>query len=293
MAATKQDKQLLKEMLRHPASIVYRDDKILVLLPQTMESYTHYTNGAIQIPDTRFLSPKEAIEGAHVVRTYRNEVFVLKTATDPYDRSTKFQFCVSTPRPSNSNVMNAKDAIAEYIDKYPSLYKAFGELAKKHAYLPLIEFQSDDDITRALKKDVHNVVFIKNLTHKRKMRIVEQYPDTIKYVEQSIELCTHVIRTAGGDQLKNVSEGLRTQKLCHLAVQSNPHAIKYVPQNLQTVAICMEAVKRDGTALAQIRNPSLEVCIAAVNKSPNAWQYIKDDKLVKKIRKLRGLKKYR
>lgn len=293
MTAPKRDKDLLLELMRHPASVFYRDEKITVLAPQSLSSYEHYTEGTIQIPDRRFMSEQQILSGLHVVRTHRGETFVIRIVPGYYKDDAKFQFCVATPNERNVNVMNAKDALGDYVTRYPSLYKAFGEQAKKHAYLPLIENQTDEDIARALKKDTHNVVFIKNLTHKRKTKIVETYPDTLRFMDQTMELCMHAIRVTGGQQLQHVHQTFRTQKLCHLAVQSDARALKHVPPSMQTEAICMEAVKKDGTTLAFIVNPSVSVCIAAVNKSPDAWKYIKDEKILKKVRKLRGLKKYR
>ena len=50
--------------------------------------------------------------------------------------------------------------------------------------------------------------------------------------------------------------------------------------------MCMVAVKQSGWNLRFVREQTPEICLSAVNKTPDAIQYVKDKSMLKDIPKL-------
>lgn len=260
-------KGLMKDLLKYPATVTYRDDDIIVLLPSTDESLLYFGVGL-------WSSISRKGYDIHVVLPRNGRPFDIAVPTEDYARF-ETQGC----------------DIFEAVKKYPSLCKAFEEVAKERAYLPLIENQTDKDIHRALTDSHSNVRFVKNLTHKRKKEILSRWVDCFMYMEQTKELCEFMVKVHGGAPLRTIRSEFKTDKLCAEAVRSWPGAIHYVPR--QTEALKLLAVARDGSILSDIKNPSFDVMCVAVNQSPVAWDSIKDPKLRRKIKKAHSQKKYR
>ena len=177
-----------------------------------------------------------------------------------------------------------------FLKKYPSLYDAFEEKAKQMVFLPMIRNQTDDIIMRAIKQDMNNIHKIENLTHKRKMKILEANVTALDYLSQTPEMADFAIKHHGGAALSHISEYLRTQKLCERAVSDWAMALQYVPN--KTEKICLIAIKRDAMALKYVSEPSMKVLVAAVNRSPEAWNLIKKEKVRKAVKKAKKQKKY-
>lgn len=279
------EKKLMIDLLRYPAKVYYRDDKIVVITTDNDKAYDYFSNNyrAHAINGARHMH----IASNYIIRTYTNDVFVLqKQFQFSFAPNDHFSFGVVWPEVSDDGRNIEKMAKA-----YPSIYSAFEKEAKKVAFLPLIQKQSKHDIYRALKNMVSNISYVHNLTHKRCIAIINDFPGAIKYIDQSLEIAHHMIRTHGGDYLRDIDERYRTEKLCLLAVKNDAFAIRHVPE--QTEQLSLLAVKTDGRALKYIRNPSFNVKVFAYNSHPDARALIKSEKERRRIKKVRNQKKYK
>lgn len=68
------------------------------------------------------------------------------------------------------------------------------------------------------------------------------------------------------------------------AVKENGLALAYVRN--QTEEICLEAVKKDSYALFHVHNQTEEICLEAVKKDRRALEYVKEEELREKIKKI-------
>ena len=77
--------------------------------------------------------------------------------------------------------------------------------------------------------------------------------------------------TAG---LSNIEEDLRTPEICMEAVKKNGTALSAVPENLITNEMCMEAVKNNGLALQYVPLITKDLCEEAIKNTGSALQYV-------------------
>lgn len=280
------------DMLRAPATLFFSDDHIAIIQPTTQESYEFYAPIIKTSSWTR--SSGKDFTNVYIVRTNSKEYFeVTKSASNlgggvfTFGESSYLDSHVGKDEFGTHRTYDR--SIKEYLKKYPSLYDAFGPMAKQMAFLPLILKQMDDDILKAMKASIMNLKYIENLTHKRKLQILKRWPSCIKEIGQTQELCDFIVKENGAN-LSLIDEHFRKQKLCERAVSDYAHALAYVPN--QTEKICLIAIKRDAMALKYVRNPTMRMFVTAVNRSPEAWTLIKKEKLRKEVRKAKKQKKY-
>ena len=267
----KKDKELMMDMLRHPAELFYHDNFISVLRPTNIESLKYHSNlsivEALAKDDSRVF---------YVVKTYKKETFcIYKETSSWFSPYSAFKLVSPSGRRSH-------EYLEERIKKYPSLYKAFEKEARQISFLPLIKDKTDDDIYTAVKKDPRNIVHVKNLSLKQKKYILEHFPDCFRYMKQTTADIKSALRQ-GKISLDDVQTGLRSNAICELALKKSPSNILYVPYPTEKQKL--SAVRRDGRLLSHISNPSFEVMVAAVRSHPDAWECIKDEKLRKKLKK--------
>lgn len=84
---------------------------------------------------------------------------------------------------------------------------------------------------------------------------------------------------SGEISLSVVPDALKTKKMCMDAVRKRGSALEYIPENLRTEEICLAAVEQDGEALCYIpfTSKTNELCIAAVSQNWEALQYVEPD----------------
>ena len=71
--------------------------------------------------------------------------------------------------------------------------------------------------------------------------------------------------------------------LCIAIVKTSPYNLRMVYPFNQTERVCLEAVKRDGSILKYVSNPTMKVCKAAVKNYPYALKYVNADKQTYKM----------
>jgi len=263
--------------MKYPASVFYHDDLIDILIPKDAKSLRGLGGVAV--------NEHVNTDDYYVVRTHKKSTLVIKEAYAGFSERAYFQIVNDTLCPSRD-----PDDFGPVVRRFPSLYKAFREQAKELHFLPLIEKQLDADVHAALTADIANMKHVTNLTHKRKKYIIREFPGAFQYMEQTTELAKYLIKTEQGS-LRDIKAGLRSRAICDMAVKRDAYDIEYIdgPTEKQKLA----AVRRDGRVLKLIRNPSIEVMVAAVNSHNTAWDFIKDEKVRRKIKKVKGLKRYR
>ena len=287
----KRDRRLMRDMLRYPATLFFRDEQLAIIQPNGQESYEFWT----PVVKVSSWSHKRDFTNTYIVRSNSKEYFEV-TKSAGHMTGGKFTFGKSAyldahvPKGEFATVKTYERTISEWLKKYPSLLDAFGEMAEKMAFLPMIPNQTDEIIWEALNSDLSNIQYIDNLTHKGKLAILRRWPSCIKAMGQTQELCDFVVKQDGGN-ISYIDESFRNQKLCERAVQDYSPALRYVVN--QTEKICLLAIKRDAMSLQYIKNPTMKMYVAAVNRSPNAWNLIKKEKLRKEIKKAKKQKKYR
>lgn len=274
--AKQKDKQLMLDLMRYPAKVEFRDDHIVVIHTTSVKSFSYFAGVENDFP-----------EDWRIVKARAGETFlVLELKPRSYfDQGSRFTVKLAR----NGGYVDIRWRTV--LKKYPSIYDAFEKRAKEQAFLPLIRKQSKDDIYRALKNNEANIQYVRNLTQKRKLKILSEFPGCIKHMEQNPELARFLIEEHGGDYLGCIAMKFRTDSLCLNAVQRDGNAIRDVPN--PTERIKLAAVANDGRALKYIKNPSFAVKVAAVNSHPDAWECIKDEKERKKIKRVKGQRKYR
>lgn len=90
----------------------------------------------------------------------------------------------------------------------------------------------------------------------------------------TVSMCMAAIRS-DPYALKHVPENLMGPGLCMMAVSRNGMTLDIVPEHMRTVDICMKAVRVNGLALQFVKEQTPEICLAAVERTPEASRYVK------------------
>jgi len=288
MTQERRDKRLMLDMLRSPATLFFRDDHIAIIQPVGADSYNFYS----PVPASAW-QRNGNLENVFVVRTNSKEYFLVRKsagmAGGVFEFGSSAYLDAHVGNGEFDTIKLYKRTIEEYLKKYPSLRDAFGEMAEQMCFLPMIEKQTDAQIWEALEHNLQNIHHIKNLTYKRKVKILTRWPGAIKTIGQTQELCDLLVKEDGAN-IRYLDQHFLNQKLCERAVANYASALQYVPN--QTEKICLIAIKRDAMALKHVRNPTMKILVAAVNRSPDAWNLIKKEKLRREVRKAKKQKKY-
>ena len=262
------DRELMKELLKYPATVVFRDHTITVFQTTNENAFWYYSE------QTRMLN-RDNQDKEWIVRGNKGDVFVLRH--DTWGDSIQV---------IGSNKKNRDVGMAYYTQTYPSLFDAFEELAERVFWLPLIRNQTDAKILAAIKASPRQIKFVRNLTQKKlKLYVREQY-EILPHIPKEFwtsAFAHYAINVLGGSSLHYVPDVLRDDKLCMKAVLSWAPAIQHCPQ--QTEELNLAAAKKDGRSLKYIKKPSFAVKLAAVKNHADAWEYIKDEKERRKLKK--------
>ena len=287
----KRDRRLMLDMLRYPAKLFFRDEHIAIVQANGEESYQFWS--PTPMPASRYGGNRD-FEHKYIVRANNKESFEVNVShMDGYGNGGSINFGKAAfldAHVSKGETKTYSRSIVAYLKKYPSLYDAFEEKAIERAFLPMIRRQTDDIIMQAIKHNMGNIGLITNLTHKRKLKILEQNVRALEYLSQTPEMADFAIKHHGGSALSYISEFLRTQKICERAVSDCAMSLQHVPN--KTEKICLIAIKRDAMALQFVNQPSMKLMVTAVNRSPDAWDLIKKEKVRKEVKKAKKQKKY-
>ena len=261
------DRELMKELLKYPATVVFRDHTITVFQTTNENAFWHYSE------QTRMLNNDEQ-DKEWIVRGCKGDVFVLRHST--------WGDSIQVIGKNNTRDVG----MAYYTQVYPSLFDAFEELAERIFWLPLIREQTDAKVLAAINATPRQIQFVRNLTKKRLKLYIRETYDVLAYIPKQLwtsDIAHYAVNVHSGSALHHIPDVLRDDKLCMKAVQSWPPAIQNCPE--QTEALSLAAAKRDGRALRYINKPSFAVKLAAVKSHADAWEYIKDEKERRKLRK--------
>lgn len=287
--AKAKEKKLMLDMLRYPASLIFRDDFITVLTPHTVDALAYHT-GITNSKQMRLVS--RTIETFHnlrhyyIVRTYKNDVYLLMHLDEDelhfYPMGFYTLFICIDEHPIVTGVEKHSHYCSKLIKEYPSCYDAFGEMAKKSAFLPFIRHQTQEDIDRALSNDPRNIQYLSDMTLTKQKQIIHKFPRCFRYMNQDVSLVKYALSKVL-ISLDEVKVDYRSNAVCDVALKARPTNIQFVPSPTEKQKI--NAVARDGRLLQYIKQPSDAVMIAAIKQSPDAWLYIKDEKIRKRLKK--------
>lgn len=269
------DKKLMLELLKYPATVFYNDYAITIFQSYDQKAFIHYSEGCRSLND-------DNQDQEYIVRGHKgSDVFVLRLDDSVYyDKNAKFTIIGSNKR------KGINYPLAYYLQQYPSLYDAFGEIAKEIHFLPFIKNPTDDDVHNSLTNDPATIMQVPKLSNKKLKTLLRDHPDCAKHIPESMQtkdIANYLVDKHGGDMLRVVKKVLRDEKLCMKAVRDYATAVRDCP--VQTEQIKLEAAKRDGRSLRYIKDPSFAVKLAAVRNHPDAWLHITDEKERRKLKK--------
>ncbi|MCL2704732.1 MAG: DUF4116 domain-containing protein [Spirochaetaceae bacterium] len=86
------------------------------------------------------------------------------------------------------------------------------------------------------------------------------------------------VKKDGDRALKYIPEELKTEKLCHIAVEQNARELEYVPKPLKTEKHCYIAVNNNGESFLHVPDKlkTIEICFIAIiqNSYSSAIKYV-------------------
>ncbi len=264
------DRKLMKELLKYPANVFFRDPYITVFQTEDPKAFIHYSDGC------RTYNEMSDDSQEWIVRGYKdNDAFVLR-----------YEEWSGTVHMIGSNCRNRDLSLTYFTQKYPSLFDAFEELAERVYCLPLIRNQTEEKILAAIKEHPRNIRYVRNLTKKLLKTCIREEHGCLSHIENqhwSKDITHYAVDVHGGSVLHYIPDILRSPQLCLKAVRDWAPAIRDCPQ--QTEELGMVAAKKDGRSLQYIKNPTFAMKKAAVKSHPDAWNYIKDEKERRKLKK--------
>jgi len=268
------DRRLMKELLKYPATVFFKDKYITVFQTNDPKSFIHYSQGI------RTISHHEH-EQQWIVRGYRGDIIVLRHELfDDFIR-------IIGHKPADGNRIGSDIGLTYYQHLYPSLFDAFEELAEKINCLPFIRNQTEEQIMAAIKENPRHVQSVRKMTKKLMKKLIREFDGSVvPHIQPQYwtsDIAHYIIDIHGGDMLHYVPDNLRSPQLCLKAVRDYPLSIRDCP--MQTDELAMVAAKKDGRSLSYIKKPTFAVKKAAVKSHPDAWLCIKDEKERKKLKK--------
>lgn len=115
------------------------------------------------------------------------------------------------------------------------------------AYVPE-QLQCTELIETAVHNDYRSFQYVIHKTRDLCLRILAEYPDTLQYVDQTLEYCL-------------------------TAIQSDYAALRHVKR--QTKDLCWKAIDIDWRSLEYVRDQSIDLCIHAVDIDKRATKLIR------------------
>jgi hypothetical protein len=79
--------------------------------------------------------------------------------------------------------------------------------------------------------------------------------------------------------LEYVSDQLKTQEICSIAINKNYNSFKYFPEEYKTLEMCLIAINNNGMMLKYVpdQHKTQEICSIAINKNNSSFEYFPEE----------------
>ena len=266
------EKKLFRDLLTHPASVFYKDEALVILIPSTKESLAFHMRDATGFKSTASGVRIRNDDDKYVVQTRKNETFLIQLTEMGWQQHT---FALSFAPKHYSEW--------QIVKRYPSLKIAFETHAKKMGCLPWIDNPTEEDIETALKADPANMRHVKKPSEAKKRKYLKKFPRTFEYMQQNPDLVRYAMENTE-ISLGEISSQFCSKSICKMGIRKNAHDIKYVPNHHKTKDIILLAIRQNPSVIRELSNVTLDMYVAAVKAGKDGWTYVPES-MKKKVRK--------
>ena len=259
--------ELFKKSINKGGKAVFKDNKWVVLVPETFESSKVFGE------DTNWCTTSSRGDYYnHYLEKYSGQYFInlnLETGDLYQFHFESDQFMDSSDNPIElSEILSNDNKLKQFYADYVQTQ----EFPNYILLLQLIENPSEEIQKLAVQQDGYAIKYIKNPSEEVQKTAVNQESYAIQYIKNPSEEIQKLAVQKNGyviEYIKNPSEEIQK-----LAVQYNGYAIVYIKN--PTKEVQKLAVQQNGAVIQTIKNPSYELQKLAVQKNSAAIQYIEN-----------------